>query len=203
MAHQQLPLIDGLTTIPNFITESEASELIKSIDQQEWFGDGKQLRRVQQYGVVYDYKTHQVNHHQTATPFPEWLKPIIQRLEIEKHISKPIKQVFINEYVNHQGIGPHIDSLDFGPEIISITLQDGCPWTFTRDKHASVTFMVPALSLLVLSGDARYKWKHEIPYSKLVHWVDPHTKLQQRFKRHKYFRRISLTFRSNANFEHA
>jgi hypothetical protein len=64
---QKLP--QGLTYIPNYITEQKQQELITKIDNQPWLIDLK--RRVQHYGYKYDYKARKITPELKIDPVPE------------------------------------------------------------------------------------------------------------------------------------
>jgi len=187
--------IQGLKLVLDFITEEEEKELISVIDKQEWQGNALNKRRIQQYGSVYDFEKHELkrNEEKDVVVFPEFLKPYLER--ISPYVSMPPEQAFVNEYVHHQGIAPHIDNRDdFGPEIISLSLNAATVIVFAKDKEQHYV-VVPPRTLLIMSGAARYEWTHEIPYSKIVRWKDDNGQIQM-CKRPKNFRRISITFRA-------
>jgi len=88
----------------------------------------------------------------------------------------------INEYCKAKGhfIAPHTDNRYLeGPIIISISLLIDCLMTYTpanssanpmdsqdnetsSSSPSSTSVYLPKRSLLVMEGDARYKWKHAI-----------------------------------------
>jgi alkylated DNA repair dioxygenase AlkB len=182
-------MIPGLQVVPNFITPEEEKDLIYVIDKQNWYGNGKEKRRVQEYGALYDYETHQVKKN-TRSGLPDFLVPYVER--ISPYLSMPIDQAFVNEYVHHQGIGAHIDNPeDYGPEILSLSLGAPCVIIFAKPGEEPQHILVPPRALLIMSGEARYKWTHEIPYAKTVRWP-----VDQVFRRSKHYRRISITFRA-------
>jgi alkylated DNA repair dioxygenase AlkB len=98
-------------------------------------------------------------------------------------------QVIINEYQPGQGITPHIDCIPcFGETIVSISLNSPCVMEFTHSNaNERIVKLLEPRSLIVLEGDARYKWQHAIPKRKTDNWSG------QKFTRG---RRISLTFRT-------
>lgn len=178
-----LPL--GFRMIENFLSMEEEVRLLKTIDQGTWEGDGDKFRRVQQYGVRYDYKAHKVDVEAKAPEIPLFLHFVIER--ISPFVSTAIRQVFINEYIHHQGIGPHIDPPEtFGPEIFGVSLGSPAVMRFSREGYANVDVLLKPRSLMVMTGESRYLWKHEIPYSKSVPGFP---------RREKGFRRISITLR--------
>lgn len=69
------------------------------------------------------------------------------------------------EYYPGQGINGHIDRVDsFGPEVASLSLGSDTVMTFTCGQQ-SVDVLLERKSLVVLSGDSRYKWKHGFVFS--------------------------------------
>ncbi|KAI2510798.1 tRNA methyltransferase [Fragilaria crotonensis] len=75
-----------------------------------------------------------------------------------------INQMTINEYRPGEGIGSHIDTPSaFGDGLMSLSLNSGIVMEF-RDTKSDQTKLVylPARSLLVMTGPARYEWEHHI-----------------------------------------
>ena len=180
------PSIPGLRCIPKYITQQEEAELIDAIDAQPWITELK--RRVQHYGYRYDYKARNVAPGSLLGPLPEWLSPYANQLRADGFFPALPDQVIINEYEPGQGIAPHIDCVPcFTDTIVSLSLDSSCVMEFT---HVATRVKIPIVleprSLVVLSGDARYRWRHAIPHRK----TDRHHGAI--FPRS---RRLSLTFR--------
>lgn len=178
--------VEGLSYWADFITPEEEAELITRIDAQPWLTDLK--RRVQHYGYKYDYKVRAVGPDAWLGPLPDWLQPLCYRLHEEKIFVDMPDQVIVNEYQPGQGISAHVDCVPcFGDTIASLSLGSNCAMVFS---HPNVEwekgFYLKKRSLIILSGPARYEWKHAIPARKsdVVH--------DQKLPRG---RRISLTFR--------
>lgn len=186
--------MDGLVLLDNFISKEEEEELIEFLTKQKWEGDSNKHRRVQHYGTLYDYEHHKILSSE-GMQIPPLLQKICNRLVAENILKQPPENVIVNEYVHHQGIGPHIDSLDFGDTIVSLSLGSSVPIVFRKStsKQPHVVVLEPC-SLLVMSGAARFDCTHEIPYSKLFHWEENGT--NKKHKRGKGFRRIAITFRN-------
>ncbi|PVF95512.1 hypothetical protein CPB86DRAFT_787977 [Serendipita vermifera] len=79
------------------------------------------------------------------------------------------RQVILNRYEPGQGISPHVDLLQrYGDGIMGVSLGGGCtmnfryvgPPSFQTEKE--VALWLPENSIIVLQGDARYKWSHGI-----------------------------------------
>ena len=156
--------IPGLTYIPNYITSAQETALLNIIDAQPWLLDLK--RRVQHYGWKYDYKAMNITNDQKLGPLPEWLQNYCNKLQQDGIFAKTPDQVIINEYQPGQGISPHIDVLSFGDTIASLSLGSACVMEFTSEEN-KVPVLLESCSLVVLSYDARYKWKHAIPARKI------------------------------------
>jgi len=77
-----------------------------------------------------------------------------------------INQVTINEYTPGQGIGSHVDTLTaFEDGLLIITLNGGIVMEFRKvgtTNNVKKLVYLPPRSLILLSGDARYKWEHMI-----------------------------------------
>ena len=160
-------LPQGLELKENFITSLEEEELLKEIDERPWLNDLK--RRVQHYGYKYDYKVR--GKLEYLGEVPEFLKQINPGFEFN--------QVIVNEYLQGQGISPHIDLPSvFGNTIASLSLGEECIMEFAKDSK-KIPLLLPRRSLLTLKDEARYKWKHSIPARK--------SNIKQR--------RVSVTFR--------
>ncbi|KAJ4479082.1 hypothetical protein J3R30DRAFT_3473954 [Lentinula aciculospora] len=116
----------------------------------------------------------------------------------EKHPkpAKQARQAILNLYTPGEGISPHVDLLRrYGDGIIGVSLCGGCVMRFERVRdeefqdlsqrsHSSLTSIesmlisgsdfhelyLPPNSVIVLSGDARYKWTHGIE-RRIGDWV--------------------------------
>jgi len=186
------PIIPGLRYVPEFLTEDEEKDLIEKIDQSEWMEDLQ--RRVQHYGWRYDYKARQVDGSMRIGELPDWAKKYARKLFDNKLVQKLPDQVIVNEYKAGQGISKHVDSEgSFEDYIATISLLESWEMEFqeqyTKPKR-KVKKMLERRSVAIMSGEARYRWTHEIIKRK----SDPNPKLggPRRIPRK---RRISLTFR--------
>lgn len=178
--------ISGLRYVPEFVTEEEAQEIGRRIEEAEW--SGELSRRVQHYGYKYDYKTRRIRREMSVGPLPSWLRELGERLQNAGVFAAVPDQVIVNEYVPGQGIAAHIDCEPcFGDTVASLSLGSSCVMDFTHlhsDQVESV--LLEPRSVVVLKEDARYQWKHGIAKRK-----------QDRYNGKIYTRgkRLSLTFR--------
>jgi alkylated DNA repair dioxygenase AlkB len=146
-----------------YITIQEEKNLIQEIDTRPWNNTiNKPLkRRVQHYGYEYNYSNKALIE---SDPIPSW--PIVKR--IEREYFRP-EQLIINEYIPGQGIAKHIDSDQFDEPIISLSLGSPCVMIFRKESNAVKAIkeiLLKPRSLLVMSGELRWNWTHEIPARK-------------------------------------
>ena len=118
------------------------------------------------------------------------------------HDTERPQYCIVNEYVGSQGISAHTENFQFGEPVVGLSLLSACPIRFhelTRPFDGSVRsgrarkaektgkridVQMPGRSLLVMRGQSRWKWQHEI--------------LRTQKGRSKAWKRISLTFRYKA-----
>lgn len=179
-------LISGLTTFADYISPEQEVALLTQIDQQPWLPDLK--RRVQHYGYKYDYTARRVNASMKVGEIPDWLAEYAEKLHAEGLFPDFPDQVIINEYLPGQGIAPHIDCVPcFEETIASLSLGSSYVMDFTHAETAEKnSVLLEPRSLIVLSKQARYEWKHGIAARKTDRYQG------QVISRG---RRISLTFR--------
>ncbi len=186
--------ISGLYIQENVISPEAETQIIEWLDTRKW---SEELpRRTQHFGYLYGYKG------ANLTPgdlFSGWVLTLSKMLTKYK-IMDSIDQCIVNEYDRDQKIGKHIDGKRgnkpniFGPRVVSISLGEDTNFIFvngiTKEK---VELYVPSRSILVMTGDSRYVWTHEIPKRLSVKidgkWI----------KKKDDYRRISLTFRKTNN----
>lgn len=173
--------MQGLYYFENVINNNS---LIELLDQHKWDLIG--ARQVQHYGYKYNYYNHTIR--EPCEPIPEFLLPLIEILRnkcIENNLEPlPFNQCIVNSYLSGQGISKHIDTLSYGPIIGCFTISHGASMIFRKDSI--IEQYVKPNSLYIMSGDARYKWTHEMPSRKSD--IVNHKKI-------KRGRRISITFR--------
>ena len=201
----QLPLIHaetatapmGLEYHPDFLVASEEDGLLARIDASEWLTDLS--RRVMHFGYKYDYTSRRLDETARIGPLPEWLAQLSNMVreaasgEAKQLLDpdRPFEQAIINEYLPGQGIAPHIDWDCFGALVATVSLGSAVNMDFccdsTGDEH--VQRLLPG-SLVLLHGDARFKWRHGIAKRQSDTWDGQRTKRQ---------RRVSNTFRTIAD----
>ena len=185
----QQPAIPGSHYLSAFLTPEEEAEFIRLIDENEdaWLTDLS--RRVQHYGWRYDYSERTITSDMRIGPLPDWLQQLALRLYEKGYFDRPPEQVIVNEYESGQGIAMHTDHSDFGPAVAMVSLGDEWQMDFSRsdgDTEAKSHMMLERGSALILTGEARKKWRHSIAKRKTE---GPHRERNRK-------RRLSLTFRT-------
>jgi alkylated DNA repair dioxygenase AlkB len=173
--------------LADYLDEAREQALIERIDRQQWLAELR--RRVQHYGYRYDYNGRKVTPEMYLGPLPDWLQALGEELKGRGLMPRVADQVLVNEYEPGQGIAPHVDCVPcFADTIASLTLGSSCLMEFTQVKtREKVPRFLARHSLVVLSGEARYDWRHAIPGRKSH---PHHARMLPRG------RRLSLTFRN-------
>lgn len=158
--------IDGLLFFKNVISDSDVEEELETFLQSEedWFPvtSSANSRIVRHYGFRYNYSSKGVT--EPAPPFPS----IISKLrEIIRSINAvpddlPLNQCIINRYLPGQGISAHIDSLSYADFVCCFTFGSGAELEFTKSDKNPVFLYTELNSLYIMSGEARYEWKHQM-----------------------------------------
>lgn len=152
--------LPGLTIISNFITPQEEETLLKDIQKEEW--DTRLKRWTQHYGYEYQYTSRTITKDNYLGELPKWSNFVTEKIKKTEYFDKEINQIIVNRYLPGEGIYAHIDvPTIFGNTIYSLSLESGCIMTFTKGSESVDCYLNPR-SLLIMTGDARYKWKHEI-----------------------------------------
>lgn len=182
-------MVPGLRYVPDWLDEAAQRALLAEIDAAQWSTELR--RRVQHYGHRYDYgrRTVATADRHEVEPIPVWAQALATRLHDEGHLDRPADQVIVNEYLPGQGISAHIDCVPcFGPVVAAISLGSASTMDFkSPDKTRSVPVWLQPGSLCVMTGPARYTWRHSIAARK----SDP-----MPAGRVRRGRRVSVTFRT-------
>lgn len=164
----------GLSLFADFVSKEQEDSLLKLIDSQQW--SEELSRRVQHYGYRYNYSTRKVEVCKEGI-LKELSQPLLRfnlhavdlfdgSLEsemVDDGFLRPT-QVIVNEYNAGEGISAHVDADCFGDMIAVISLGSGTVMRFTHvDTGEEESYYIPPRSLLIMEGEARTKWKHEIP----------------------------------------
>lgn len=189
MASLPVELPPGLELRLDFVSENQEEAIIAELDQQEW--NTSLSRRTQHYGQRYDYtqKTAVGNDAPPLTGMIDYFAKKLGQRNIFGEGRMP-EQCIVNEYYRTQGIAAHTDVKTFGPVVVSISLCEDTIMHFSRDG-VTIPVFLPRRSALIMSGESRYAWKHEIKGN--VTYFDPDG---IKIKKSEDYRRISLTYRT-------
>ncbi|MED6136053.1 hypothetical protein PIB30_052358 [Stylosanthes scabra] len=157
--------VKGLWICSNFLSQRHQNHLLSAINSHNWFtGTGPTTsNQAMCFGNLppWAHQLSQLIHTSSSSILPHHL------------LSRDpfFDQMIVNMYLPGQGICPHVDLLRFQDAIAILSLESSCVMHFTpvlaaADADNSNASSVPVLlnpgSLVLLSGEARYHWKHEI-----------------------------------------
>lgn len=200
----------GLSILPSFVSIEEERELLGFLDAESWRTD--LARRVIHYGGTYclmpprnaspETRTKTEATILEAAPIPAALAFVIERM-VERGLydanDRPAYCI-VNEYKPGQGISAHVENFRFGEPVCSLTLAGADSMRFheletvhdgsVRSGQAAkaprtgrrIDLSLERRSLVVLTGDSRSKWQHEIVRGR-------------KSGKSSTWRRVSLTFR--------
>lgn len=158
--------IPGLVYYPDLLNKEDQDKVISEIDKMPW--SNSLSRRVQHYGYEYNYKNRSINTSMKLGKLPEFSIPVEACLMAFKLIDEFPDQLIVNEYLPGQGIAAHIDCEPcFKDVIVSVSLGWAYEMIFTEIKtKRQESLLLEVGSALVLRGEARYNWMHEIKRQK-------------------------------------
>lgn len=171
----QLP--PGLILIENFVNCEEEENLLKAVlSQSDDYNNGDSKteeinslkhRIVKHFGYEFLYGSNQVDPDQPLKrQIPNECKFLWSRLKerIPNHIEcfdEP-DQLTVNQYNPGQGIPSHVDTHSaFLDPLIVISLEGDVVMEF-KNENQKLNVLIPQKSLLIMSGESRYDWKHGI-----------------------------------------
>jgi alkylated DNA repair dioxygenase AlkB len=182
MPDNGLPTIAGLRYVADYLAPDTQELLLAAVDAQPW--QTSVDHGVQIYGYRYSHRTREVF---PIGELPAWARELAERLWRDGLVPEMPNQLVANDYPPGAGIFAHIDQAVFGDTVASVSLGSACVMRFSdvRSECIEECLLEPG-SVLVLSGEARWSWKHEIPARAVDIW-QTHERPRSR--------RVSLTFR--------
>lgn len=155
----------GVRVHAEVISREEERALLAFLDASPW--DSTLRRRTQHFGRAFDFHSKRVG--EERPPIPACIAELIERFlspprPLLPWPSSADAQATANEYPPGVGIGAHIDTHSaFSDGIGSLSLGAGVAFRMqSSDRVADHSIWLPPRSLLVLSGEARYAWRHSI-----------------------------------------
>lgn len=169
------PPIKGLKIIKNSLSKEYCDVLFEwLLESDEYKSDIN--RETIMYGFKYDYSIRepQTRVLEIAPPPPKILQNFGDLLYKYGFLSTPPNQIIINKYLPGQGIGKHRDHHPiFADGIATLSLGSGVYMDFERygrqdvkascnDVSSPISVYLSPGDLVVMTGDARYAYSHEI-----------------------------------------
>ena len=177
-----LPAIEGLRYVPDYLDQATHDSLLSLVDLHPWLWTVD--HRFQAYGYRYHHPTRSVL---PIGELPGWASELAIRLRRDGLVPAVPNQMVVNDYEAGSGFFAHVDQAAFGDSVASVSLGSSCVIQFSKlDEQRSEDILLEARSVLLLSGEARWNWRHGIPARAADAW--------QQEERPRS-RRVSLTFR--------
>ena len=155
--HAEACGVPGLLLLLDFVTEEAEAALLALVDREPWI----QLkhRRVQHYGAAFDYPQRLLDRVAACPPIPPVLRQLAGAIQALPGAA-PLDQLTVNDYPCGAGISPHIDSHSaFGGPLAVVSLASPAAMVLRRAGVPSRALLLPPRSLLLMTGEARYRWE--------------------------------------------
>ncbi|KAF8116511.1 hypothetical protein N665_0017s0067 [Sinapis alba] len=183
---ERVEKINGLWIRRDFLSVHHHSDLLSAILNEGWFVE-ESINQAMRFGDL-----------------PSWaieLSDLI--LESVESVDLPVlpadllwreplfDQLIVNLYQPGEGICAHVDLLRFEDGIAIVSLESPCVMRFSpaeKGEGEGVDVLLSPGSLILMSGEARYQWKHEINRKQIGFQVWEGEEIDQK-------RRISITLR--------
>lgn len=162
--------IVGVHVLDEFVTPCEEKSLISVIDTKKPWVDSQEGRRKQDYGPKVSFLKKKVAIGNFCG-FPDFAMYLFNRMKIQHGhlLDKFIPVEFcILEYTPERGsyIRPHYDDIwIWGDRLITVNLGSDTALRLTKEFKIppyEIIIKMPARSLIVIQGEARYNWHHSI-----------------------------------------
>jgi len=158
-------LPNGVQIIPNFTTQENEAAILQSFAWEEKNQESiLKHREVKHFGFEFNYKTNNID---PDAPLDDKIPELCQAVSDSAYkaglVDSLPDQLTVNRYLPGQGIPPHTDTHDCCTDtILSLSLGSGVTMEFRGPKGEQVPVWLPARSLLIMHGEARYCWSHGI-----------------------------------------
>ncbi|XWS31704.1 hypothetical protein CRYUN_Cryun23aG0099000 [Craigia yunnanensis] len=211
-SREQIKEINGLWLCRDFLSPQHQSSLISAVLNEGWFTEDSH-NQAMRFGDLPLWATELSNSIHEAVLLGDHVSESTD-LATSNGSTKPcllpsnllwreplFDQLIVNVYHPGEGIGAHVDLMRFEDGIAIVSLESSCVMHFTRvkggfdivehgERHPLIR-KVPVLltpgSLVLMSGEARYLWKHEINRKPGIQMWEGQELVQDR--------RISITLR--------
>ncbi|KAF3436428.1 hypothetical protein FNV43_RR23520 [Rhamnella rubrinervis] len=170
---ERIEEIEGLWLCRDFLSPQQQSSLISAIQEERWFTEASHNQAMRfgdlpAWAIELSASIHEVvlssnyavdDGKDEPCPFPPdllWREPLFD-------------QLIVNVYHPGEGICAHVDLMRFEDGIAIVSLESSCVMHFSSvegtisdvESNKIPIHLTPG-SLVLMSGEARYAWKHEI-----------------------------------------
>jgi alkylated DNA repair dioxygenase AlkB len=159
-------LPEGFSYWPGFLGNDDEHDLLAHIRELEFrayeFHGYIARRRIVDYGLTYDFTSHQAR---ATTAIPEFLEPFQQKAAALAGIdTADFIEAIVTEYTPGTPIGWHRDAPQFGM-VFGISLLSTCRFLFKPYRSAGdiVSITLDPRSAYLMRGPARWQYQHSIP----------------------------------------
>lgn len=148
---------DGLTIHEGWLSPGWELWLLKQIEREQ-FAIGSTVDHVAYPSRVSRYGVRTYGNAVMSAQLPRWADVLATI-----HPRVAFNHITINYYSPGDGIAPHIDRPDCGDVIHVLSLGSDAIMAFDQSGGDVHHVALPARSMLTLTGDARWLWRHSIP----------------------------------------
>ncbi|CAH8352465.1 unnamed protein product [Eruca vesicaria subsp. sativa] len=183
---ERVEKINGLWLCRNFLSVHHQSHLLSAILNEGWFVQ-ESINQAMRFGDLPSW----------ATELSDLILESLESVELpvlpaDLLWREPLfDQLIVNLYQPGEGICAHVDLLRFEDGIAIVSLESPCVMRFSpaeKGEGEAVDVLLSPGSLILMSGEARYHWKHEINRKQIGFQVWEGEEIDQK-------RRISITLR--------
>ncbi|KAL4298788.1 alkylated DNA repair protein alkB homolog 8 [Arachis ipaensis] len=148
--------VKGLWICTNFLSHRHQTHLLSAINSHNWFTPTTNNNQAMLFGHLPPW-AHHLSHLIRTSSASILPQPLLSREPF-------FDQMIVNMYLPGQGICPHVDLLRFQDAIAILSLESSCVMHFTplHSDSLQVPVLLTPGSLVLMSGEARYQWKHQI-----------------------------------------
>ncbi|KAK7268678.1 hypothetical protein RIF29_21384 [Crotalaria pallida] len=160
---EEIREVKGLWVSRSFLSPHQQSTLCSAIRSENWFTEPSN-NQAMRFGDLPPWAirlTHSIRDSVLLASDDDDRLP----LPLDLLSRQPLfDQMIVNMYQPGEGICAHVDLLRFEDGIAIVSLESSCVMNFTSvdNELVSVPVLLNPGSLVVMSGEARYRWKHEI-----------------------------------------
>ncbi|CAN7089301.1 unnamed protein product [Brassica rapa subsp. narinosa] len=184
---ERVEKINGLWLCRNFLSVHHQSDLLSAILNEGWFVE-ESINQAMRFGDLPSW----------ATELSDLILESVESVDLpvlpaDLLWREPLfDQLIVNLYQPGEGICAHVDLLRFEDGIAIVSLESPCVMRFSPAEQGegeeAVDVLLSPGSLILMSGEARYSWKHEINRKQIGFQVWEGEEIDQK-------RRISITLR--------